>query len=68
MYPALIGKKVGMTQMFAENGAVCGVTVVRAGPCVHACSLNLMLILVMASSRDNITFTECWQVCRHILQ
>ncbi len=34
MYPALIGKKVGMTQMFAENGAVCGVTVVRAGPCV----------------------------------
>lgn len=34
MYPALIGKKVGMTQMFAEDGAVCGVTVVRAGPCV----------------------------------
>ncbi len=34
MYPALIGKKVGMTQMFAENGDVCGVTVVRAGPCV----------------------------------
>ncbi|MCD4699538.1 MAG: 50S ribosomal protein L3 [Phycisphaerae bacterium] len=34
MYPALIGKKVGMTQMFADNGAVCPVTVVRAGPCV----------------------------------
>ncbi len=34
MNPALIGKKVGMTQIFAENGAVCPVTVVRAGPCV----------------------------------
>lgn len=34
MNPALIGEKVGMTQIFAENGAVCPVTVVRAGPCV----------------------------------
>ncbi len=34
MYPALIGKKVGMTQVFADNGFVCPVTVVLAGPCV----------------------------------
>ncbi len=34
MNPALIGKKVGMTQIFAANGVVCPVTVVRAGPCV----------------------------------
>ena len=34
MYPALIGKKIGMTQIFAEDGAVCPITVVRAGPCV----------------------------------
>jgi len=34
MYPALIGRKVGMTQVFDEAGAVQPVTVVRAGPCV----------------------------------
>ena len=34
MYPALIGKKIGMTQVFDENGAVQPVTVVQAGPCV----------------------------------
>jgi len=34
MYPALIGKKVGMTQVFDEAGAVQPVTVVEAGPCV----------------------------------
>ncbi len=34
MYPALIGRKVGMTQVFDEAGAVHPVTVVQAGPCV----------------------------------
>ena len=34
MYPALIGKKVGMTQIFDAAGAVQPVTVVLAGPCV----------------------------------
>ena len=34
MYPVLIGKKVGMTQIFDETGSVHPVTVVRAGPCV----------------------------------
>jgi large subunit ribosomal protein L3 len=29
----LIGRKVGMTQIFAENGNVQGVTVLEAGPC-----------------------------------
>ena len=31
---AIIGKKVGMTQIFDENGKVIPVTVVEAGPCV----------------------------------
>ncbi len=30
---AILGKKVGMTQIFAENGEVLPVTVVKAGPC-----------------------------------
>ena len=36
MKKALIGKKVGMTQIFDENGAVIPVTVVEAGPCTVA--------------------------------
>jgi len=34
MYPALIGRKVGMTQVFDDQGVVHPVTVVQAGPCV----------------------------------
>ena len=34
MTPALIGKKIGMTQVFDEAGASHPVTVVQAGPCV----------------------------------
>jgi large subunit ribosomal protein L3 len=30
----LIGRKIGMTQVFAENGVVTPVTVIEAGPCV----------------------------------
>jgi large subunit ribosomal protein L3 len=30
----LLGRKVGMTQIFAENGRVQAVTVIEAGPCV----------------------------------
>ena len=33
MLTALLGKKIGMTQMFREDGTVVPVTVVRAGPC-----------------------------------
>ncbi len=33
MKKALIGKKVGMTQLFDENGKVIPVTVIEAGPC-----------------------------------
>ena len=36
MKKAIIGKKLGMTQLFAENGAVVPVTVIEAGPCVVA--------------------------------
>jgi large subunit ribosomal protein L3 len=34
MVDGLIGKKVGMTQVFDENGVVIPVTVIKAGPCV----------------------------------
>ena len=34
MQKAIIGKKIGMTQIFAENGLLIPVTVLEAGPCV----------------------------------
>ena len=36
MQKAIIGKKVGMTQIFDENGQVIPVTVIEAGPCTVA--------------------------------
>jgi large subunit ribosomal protein L3 len=34
MVKAILGKKLGMTQVFAENGDAVPVTVLKAGPCV----------------------------------
>ncbi|MGA9994193.1 MAG: 50S ribosomal protein L3 [Pyrinomonadaceae bacterium] len=34
MVNGIIGKKIGMTQLFAEDGTVTPVTVIKAGPCV----------------------------------
>jgi len=34
MSPGIIGKKIGMTQVFRPDGQVVPVTVLRAGPCV----------------------------------
>ncbi len=34
MKKAILGKKIGMTQIFTENGAAIPVTVIEAGPCV----------------------------------
>src|SRR5437763_8735439 len=34
MLNALLGRKVGMTQVFGPNGAVIPVTVIEAGPCI----------------------------------
>ncbi len=34
MKKAIMAKKIGMTQIFAENGALIPVTVLEAGPCV----------------------------------
>src|SRR5256885_12114561 len=31
--PAIIGRKLGMTQVFTEDGTVVPVTVIEAGPC-----------------------------------
>ena len=33
MQKGIIGKKLGMTQLFDENGKVVPVTVIEAGPC-----------------------------------
>jgi len=33
MFKGLIGKKIGMTQIFNENGAAIPVTLIEAGPC-----------------------------------
>src|SRR4029450_6141320 len=34
MVNGIIGKKVGMTQLFLEDGTVAPATVIQAGPCV----------------------------------
>jgi len=34
MQKALLAKKIGMTQIFAENGELVAVTVLEAGPCI----------------------------------
>src|SRR5687768_5408451 len=34
MIRGMIGKKVGMTQVFAEDGQLVPVTVIQAGPCL----------------------------------
>jgi large subunit ribosomal protein L3 len=34
MQKAIIGRKVGMTQLFDETGKVIPVTIIEAGPCV----------------------------------
>ena len=36
MKKGLIGKKVGMTQIFDEKGMIIPVTVIEAGPCTVA--------------------------------
>ena len=40
MKKAIIGKKVGMTQIFDETGKVIPVTVIEAGPCVVVAKMN----------------------------
>jgi len=34
MKPGIIGKKLGMTQIFSETGQIVPVTVIQAGPCI----------------------------------
>jgi large subunit ribosomal protein L3 len=34
MSPGILGKKIGMTQVFNADGQVIPVTLVKAGPCV----------------------------------
>ena len=34
MIDGMIGRKIGMTQLFLEDGSVAPVTVIQAGPCV----------------------------------
>lgn len=39
----ILGKKIGMTQVFADDGKACPVTVIEAGPCC----------VVQVKTRDN---------------
>jgi large subunit ribosomal protein L3 len=41
MVKGIIGRKVGMTQLFADDGSVCPVTVIKAGPCVVVQAKNV---------------------------
>lgn len=41
MKKGLVGKKLGMTQLFDANGNVVPVTVIEAGPCVVTCKKTL---------------------------
>ena len=43
MKKAIIGKKVGMTQIFDENGRVIPVTVVEAGPFKRKLSKKMVM-------------------------
>ena len=47
MKKAIIGKKVGMTQIFDEKGLVIPVTVIEAGPCTVAQVKQLKLMDMM---------------------
>ena len=62
---AIIGKKVGMSQIFDANGQVIPVTVIEAGPCVvsqkktaekdgyEAIQLGYCLLYTSPSPRDS---------------
>ena len=61
MKKAIIGKKVGMTQIFDEAGKVIPVTVIEAGPCtvvqkktVETDGYNSVQLGYMGSSTDQI--------------
>lgn len=50
MQKAIIGKKVGMTQIFDESGKVIPVTVIEAGPCT--------VVLKKSAERDGYTAVQ----------
>jgi large subunit ribosomal protein L3 len=41
----LLGRKIGMTQCFDENGAICSITLVSAGPCTVIAKRKNKLLL-----------------------
>ena len=41
MKKAIVGKKIGMTQVFTEDGRLVPVTVVEAGPCTVVQTKNV---------------------------
>ena len=48
----LLGKKIGMTQVFAENGDAVPVTVLEAGPC-YITQVKTCLLYTSPSPRDS---------------
>ena len=52
MKKAILATKVGMTQIFDENGALVPVTVLQAGPCVVTQVLRAILTRQAYPTRD----------------
>src|SRR5215211_6460074 len=50
MIQALLGRKLGMTRLFDENGVVTGATLVEAGPC--------FITLLRTPERDGYTAVQ----------
>ena len=52
---AILGRKLGMTQVYAENGKACPVTVVEAGPC---CVIQVKTLVKDGYEAVKLTFLE----------
>ena len=55
MVPALLGRKIGMTQVYDDQGVLHPVTVVRAGPCRFSGTWPLRVEL---GDRDRVDFVR----------
>ena len=51
MKKAILAKKVGMTQIFDENGVLTPVTVLQAGPVLQQCSQHITSVSFHAACK-----------------
>ena len=60
MINGIIGRKIGMTQIFAPDGSVTPVTVIKAGPCVVVQrSLRPVLTVTTPCNSDSWMKSRC---------